>query len=323
MSVPKRSRSKPATSVTTPKKKRAIGPSGPAFRAILALPDCPSPVTSPASALAVGSPVVETATESVAESEPVPPPAVLEVTSVQPVGAAPDPAVAVVTAPTMSNSAIMLEAMIGTFGTAGDAGGPPVAPNINAAPFYLSAFADKNTKGSYRGALSRTSSVTKADTFLFAGLSVEHDVNPAEKNEWGKFKPVKFTTAVLDRKLINHIQVGMCLKVYGAANPGGNNFPDFYADATKFSVGKHLTARIGRKAFSVVEILDGTTNTLPEGTIIGSNWLVDAEISIFFWTYKEMHGMSATLHRIIIRNRPVDEEGLNTAQSYLAKYMTK
>ena len=311
VSTTKRSRSKPvAAGLATPTKKRAGEPRSSAFQAVLTLEDCPSPATSP-SPVSVAPPAVEPIIE------PAVVPAVVQAV-VHPV--------VVVPVPVVSDSAKSLAAMVGALPFAaldGDGGGSPVAPNINAAPFYLSAFADKNTKGSYRGALSRTSSVTKSDTFLFAGLSVESDVNPAEKNEWNKFKPVAFTTAVSDRKLINHIQVGMCLKVYGAANPGGNNFPDFYADATKFLVGKHLTARIGRKAFSVVEMVDGAINSMPEGTIIGSNWIVDAEISIFFWMYKEMHGMSATLHRIIVRERPAGEKDLNTAQSYLAKYMTK
>ena len=248
----------------------------------------------------------------------VPVPATLTATIVQPDVA--------VTGPVVSDSAKSLAAMVeGTIPVAstGNLDGISLAPNIRDSPFFLSAFPDKNATGSFRGALSGKANVTKSDTFTVAGLSPVHDVDPSEKNQWGKCTSATFVADIGDKQLLHNIQVGLCLKVYGAANPGGNNFPAFFDDATKIMVGRQLTARVGRKPCTVIEVVDGEIVTLPEGTVLRASWVIDAEISVFFWTFKEMHGLSATLHRVVVRRRPSEDQGLSTAKSYLAKYMTK
>ena len=223
-----------------------------------------------------------------------------------------------------------LEGLLGEFGEDLGDEGESLPPNIATARVHLNARRDR--ENGIRVNVCTTDTGRKASQFTLKEMSLAGSEwqSPGARNEYQNFDQLKCATGNAGlARVLNMTQVGMCYRAYEMEiNSLGQScdnlqFKKWFKDeCKKMMEGTSILVKPGKRGITIMEAgPDGTTLVpMSAEASIGPSWLFDLELSFFFWTYDGGVGVSATLHRIIVRTKPVGETNANTANSFLSNY---
>jgi hypothetical protein len=76
-------------------------------------------------------------------------------------------------------------------------------------------------------------------------------------------------------------------------------------------VGASLTVKARPNLVVEEQMPDGSLVLIDSTTSIEPSWTFDAEMSFFFWTFKDGVGVSASIHRIVVRSKPQGQASYN------------
>lgn len=161
---------------------------------------------------------------------------------------------------------------------------------------------------------------TKATPFTIPGLSVDAGTSLTDKNTFGTNIDASVVVQSEMLALLRDISVGMMYLVH-RRRKSSESFADFQENTQQFAGKFSAKLRAVKNGLIIHEKLpDGSLARMSGNTVIEPSWVFDAEVSVFFWCSFGRQGVSASIHRVVVRSRPDPEEIDNTSDSYGSQY---